>query len=53
MPAYSEQALRVELWGDDVEALSEFDPLTGTVTRALDRFDLYPANQYVTTKGKL
>jgi len=53
MPAYSEQALRVELWGDDVEALSEFDPLTGSVLRALDRFDLYPANQYVTTKGKL
>jgi excinuclease ABC subunit B len=49
MPAYSEQAL----WGDDVEALSEFDPLTGTVIRPLDRFDLYPANQYVTTKGKL
>ncbi|GAB1490120.1 excinuclease ABC subunit UvrB [Opitutaceae bacterium] len=53
MPAYTEQALRVELWGDDVESLSEFDPLTGSVTRPLDRFDLYPANQYVTTKGKL
>ncbi len=53
MPASSEQALRVELWGDEVEALSEFDPLTGAVLRTLDRFDLYPANQYVTTKGKL
>ncbi len=53
MPAYSEQALRVELWGDDVEAISEFDPLTGRVIRPLDQFDLYPANQYVTTKGKL
>ncbi|HEY0966831.1 MAG TPA: excinuclease ABC subunit UvrB [Opitutaceae bacterium] len=53
MPAYTEQALRVELWGDDVESLSEFDPLTGAVIRPLDRFDLYPANQYVTTKGKL
>jgi excinuclease ABC subunit B len=53
MPAYSEQALRVELWGDEVEGLSEFDPLTGAVLRTLDRFDLYPANQYVTTKGKL
>ncbi len=53
MPAYSEQALRVELWGDEVEALSEFDPLTGSVLRSLDRFDLYPANQYITTKGKL
>jgi len=53
MPAYSEQALRVELWGDDIEAISEFDPLTGAVLRTLDQFDLYPANQYVTTKGKL
>ena len=53
MPAYLEQGLRVEFWGDEIEALSEFDPLTGEVTRALDKFDLYPANQYVTTKGKL
>ena len=53
MPAYSEQAIRVELWGDEVEGLSEFDPLTGTVLRPLDQFDLYPANQYVTTKGKM
>jgi len=53
MPAYLEQGLRVEFWGDTVEALSEFDPLTGEVIRPLDQFDLYPANQYVTTRGKL
>ncbi len=53
MPAYSEQGVRVELWGDEIEALSEFDPLTGQVLRTLDQFDLYPANQYVTTRGKL
>ncbi|WP_221029010.1 excinuclease ABC subunit UvrB [Actomonas aquatica] len=53
MPAYSEQGLRVELWGDEVEAISEFDPLTGNTLRELQQFDLYPANQYVTTKGKL
>ena len=53
MPAYSEQGLRVELWGDEVEAIAEFDPLTGAVTRRLEQFDLYPANQYVTSKGKL
>ncbi|WED67458.1 excinuclease ABC subunit UvrB [Synoicihabitans lomoniglobus] len=53
MPAYSEQALRVELWGDDVESISEFDPLTGDTIRSLDQFDLYPANQYVTTKDKM
>ncbi|MFI5357198.1 MAG: excinuclease ABC subunit UvrB [Opitutales bacterium] len=53
MPAYSEQALRVEFFGDEVDSISEFDPLTGKVLRPLDQFDLYPANQYVTTRGKL
>ena len=53
MPAYTEQALRVELWGDEVESITEFDPLTGDTIRTLDQFDLYPATQYVTTKGKM
>jgi len=53
MPAYMEHGLRVEFFGDDVEALSEFDPLTGEVLRSLEQFDLYPANQYVTSRGKL
>jgi excinuclease ABC subunit B len=53
MPAYSEQGLRVEFFGDEVEGISEFDPTTGEVIRTLDQFDLYPANQYVTTRGKL
>jgi excinuclease ABC subunit B len=53
MPAYLEHGLRVEFFGDEVEALAEFEPLTGRVLRKLDQFDLYPANQYVTTRGKL
>ncbi len=53
MPAYLEHGLRVEFFGDDVDSISEFDPLTGTVLRQIDQFDLYPANQYVTTRGKL
>lgn len=53
MPAYTEQALRVELWGDEVETITEFDPLTGETIRSLDQFDLYPATQYVTTKDKM
>lgn len=53
MPAYLEQGLRVELWGDEIESLSEFDPLTGSVIRPLEQFDLYPANQYVTSRDKL
>jgi len=53
MPAYLEHGLRVEFFGDTVEGISEFEPLTGKVLRRLDQFDLYPANQYVTTRGKL
>ncbi len=53
MPAYLELGLRVEFWGEEIEALSEFDPTTGTVTRVLQQFDLYPATQYVAGKDKL
>jgi excinuclease ABC subunit B len=53
MPSYLEHGLRVEFFGEEVERISEFDPLTGTVRRELDQFDLYPANQYVTTPGRL
>jgi excinuclease ABC subunit B len=53
MPAYLEHGLRVEFFGDEVDSISEFDPLTGNVLRQIDQFDLYPANQYVTSRGKL
>lgn len=53
MPAYLEKGLRVEFWGDEIERLSEFDPLTGSVIQNLDQFDLYPANQFVTTREKM
>ena len=53
MPAYLEHGLRVEFFGDVIEALTEFEPVSGAVLRKLDQFDLYPANQYVTTKGRL
>jgi excinuclease ABC subunit B len=53
MPAYMEHGLRVEFFGDLVEAISEFEPLTGEVIRKLDKFDLYPANQYVRSRGSL
>ncbi|MEQ8234632.1 MAG: excinuclease ABC subunit UvrB, partial [Gammaproteobacteria bacterium] len=50
-PAESERdALRVELFDDEVEALSAFDPLTGEVVRKLPRFTIYPKSHYVTTR---
>ena len=53
MLVYLETGLRVEFWGDTVESLREFDPLTGEMGRPLERFHLYPANQFVTPKDKL
>ncbi len=47
-PAYEEaRAIRVELFGDTVESLSEVDPLRGTVLRRLERVAIYPASHYV------
>ncbi|HVU18900.1 MAG TPA: excinuclease ABC subunit UvrB [Candidatus Didemnitutus sp.] len=53
MPAYLEHGLRVAFFGDEIEALTEFEPVSGKVLRKIESFDLYPANQYVTSRGKL
>lgn len=53
MPAYLESGLRVEFFGDEVESLAEFDPLTGETSGPIQQFDLYPANQYITPRHKL
>ena len=49
-PAYDEQAVRIELWGDEVERITRFDPLTGETIARLDRTAIYPASHYVTPK---
>ena len=49
-PAYEEQAVRIELWGDEVERISRFDPLTGEIIASLDRTAIYPASHYVTRR---
>jgi excinuclease ABC subunit B len=49
-PAYDEQAIRIELWGDEIERISRFDPLTGNVIASLDRTAVYPASHYVTNR---
>lgn len=49
-PAYEEEhAIRVEFFGDEVEAISEIDPLRGVRVQKLPRITLYPASHYVTT----
>lgn len=53
-PAYfRDKAIRVEFFGDEIDRLSEFQPLTGTVTRRLAHTAIYPASHYVTTKPKM
>jgi excinuclease ABC subunit B len=47
LPAYEEQAIRIELWGDEVERISRFDPLSGEVVTELDLTAIYPASHYV------
>lgn len=53
MPAYSETAIRVAMFGDEIERLVEFDPLTGEVLDDLDKFELYPAKQFITDDEKM
>ena len=53
-PADSEErALRVEMFDDEVEALSWFDPLTGEKIKSLQRITIYPKTHYVTPKSKI
>ena len=49
-PAYDEQAVRIELWGDEIERITRFDPLTGETIASLDRTAIYPASHYVTRR---
>lgn len=53
-PAESElEAIRIELFDDEVESLAAFDPLTGEVIRKLPRFTFYPKSHYVTPRETL
>jgi excinuclease ABC subunit B len=52
-PAYEEQGVRVEMWGDQVEKISKIDPLTGNVITSLDRAAVYPAKHFITSRPRL
>jgi excinuclease ABC subunit B len=53
-PAYeAETALRIEWWGDDIDAIAEIDPLRGRVKRPLERAVVFPASHYVTPADEL
>jgi excinuclease ABC subunit B len=46
-PTYDDMAYRIELWGDEVESLSQIDPLFGTVKQKYGRLPIYPKTHYV------
>ncbi|MEO7457352.1 MAG: excinuclease ABC subunit UvrB [Gemmatimonadaceae bacterium] len=52
-PAYEEQGVRVELWGDEVERISKINVLTGETITTLDRTAVYPAKHFVTQRPTL
>ena len=52
-PAYEEQGVRVELWGDEVERISKINVLTGETIAVLDRAAIYPAKHFVTQRPTL
>jgi excinuclease ABC subunit B len=51
-PSYEEQGLRIELFGDDVDSLSSFDPLTGKTLRRHDKTAVYPKSHFVAPRER-
>jgi excinuclease ABC subunit B len=52
-PAYRQFAYRLGFWGDEVERITEINPLTGEVLQELDAVDIFPAKHFITPEDKL
>ncbi|MCA1741306.1 MAG: excinuclease ABC subunit UvrB, partial [Bacteroidales bacterium] len=52
-PAYADIALRIVFYGDEIEEVSTFDPLSGQHREQLDEYVIYPANLFVTTRERI
>ncbi len=52
-PAYEDRLVRIELFGDEVEAIRYVDPTTGEILQSLDSINIYPAKHFVTPKERL
>jgi len=52
-PAYADTGIRIVFWGDEIEEISSFDPLTGQTYGQMDDVVIYPANIFVTTKSRM
>lgn len=53
IPPYGESAVRVEMFGDEIDRIVEVDMLTGEILKELDQVGIYPASHYVTTKDRI
>ena len=54
IPAHEEdQAVRVEFFGDEIDEISEIDPLRGTVLRTIEQIEIYPNSHYITPEERL
>src|SRR5881296_2907347 len=53
LPSYEDTAVRIELFGDEVDKLSTFDPLTGDELRVLDRLTVYPKSHFVMPRPRI
>src|SRR6187399_230103 len=52
VPSYEEHALRISLFGDEVDELAWFDPLTGKVIRRVERVSVFPKSHFVTSRDR-
>ncbi|QSF48496.1 MULTISPECIES: excinuclease ABC subunit UvrB [unclassified Thermosynechococcus] len=52
-PAYEDRIIRVEFFGDDIEAIRYVDPLTGETLQSVERLNIYPAKHFVTPAERL
>jgi excinuclease ABC subunit B len=52
-PAYEEQGIRIELWGDEIERISKINPITGETIAVLERAAIYPAKHFITSRPTL
>src|SRR5512132_3857458 len=52
VPSYEEHALRIGLFGDEVDELAWFDPLTGKVLRRIEKIAVYPKSHFVTSRDR-
>lgn len=53
IPVYDELAIRLELFGDEIENIYQLHPLTGEIVRAMDTISVYPASYYVTSAERM